>query len=119
MPGTPGFSGKDSSSSSSAEPPRVLISEVGAPKPKVKAKAAVKKGFLHSKEGKGAPRLYDDSGSTGDGSKEVNLSGVHRRRFWSLLSIIFTQSFPCFFRLRLSNVLSGKLFSAHVQVQCR
>lgn len=48
-----------------------LIEEV-----KPKGKASVKKGFLRGdgKDGKAVPRLYDDSGSSGDGSKEGSYS---------------------------------------------
>jgi hypothetical protein len=68
MPATPRL-GSAQRSSSAAEP-RVLISEVAAPKPKA-AGPSVAKGFLHPKAGKAAPRLYDDRGSSGDGAKEV------------------------------------------------
>ena len=38
---------------------------------KKKKRAAVKKGFLHT-AGKSGPKLYGDSGSSGDGQKEVS-----------------------------------------------
>lgn len=61
----------DSSSLDNQSIRKPLIEEV-VPKTKAKkAVKAVKKGFLHEKEGKPAPRLYDEKGSSGDGSKEV------------------------------------------------
>ena len=89
------------SSSSSNKPRRPLIEEVTPPTaksaPKVVPKAAVKKGFLHAKPGKKAPLLYDDSGSSGDGAKEVRggrgfiVPLSHRdgasSRLWSIISM--------------------------------
>merc|ERR1711988_1839623 len=40
---------------------------------KKKKRAAVKKGFLHT-AGKSGPKLYGDSGSSGDGQKEGSYS---------------------------------------------
>jgi hypothetical protein len=68
MPGDKSLSNNSNNSNSSQAPRKPLIEEV---KPKVKAKPAVKKGFLQGKEGKEVPRLYDENGSSGDGSKEV------------------------------------------------